>query len=43
MLGPKLYDENWLDLVNYGFLAKPYCVELRCEMSKIFTNEYKSA
>jgi DNA excision repair protein ERCC-3 len=26
MIGPKLYEENWLDLVEEGCLAKPYCV-----------------
>lgn len=36
MIGPKLYEENWLDLVNEGFLARPYCVEVRCEMNQIF-------
>ncbi len=40
MIGPKLYEENWFDLVNQGFLAKPYCVEIRCEMTDIFSNEY---
>ena len=28
MIGPKLYEENWLDLINNGFLARPYCVEI---------------
>jgi DNA excision repair protein ERCC-3 len=37
MIGPKLYEENWLDLVNEGFLAKPYCVEIRCEMNETFS------
>jgi DNA excision repair protein ERCC-3 len=43
MIGPKLYEENWLDLVNQGFLAKPYCVEIRCPMSQIFASEYEKA
>lgn len=29
------------DLVNQGFLAKPYCIELRCKMSSIFEIEYE--
>ena len=29
MIGPTLYEENWLDLVNEGYLARPYCVEVR--------------
>ncbi len=40
MIGPKLYEENWLDLVNQGFLAKPYCVEVRCEMNKEFLQKH---
>ncbi|KRW98627.1 P-loop containing nucleoside triphosphate hydrolase [Pseudocohnilembus persalinus] len=41
MIGPKLYEENWQDLVQQGFLAKPYCIELRCNMTPIFSSEYK--
>lgn len=41
MIGPKLYEENWLDLVNQGFLARPYCVEIRCPMTPEFSHEYK--
>lgn len=31
MVGPKLYEENMLDLINQGFLAKPYCIEVHCK------------
>ena len=41
MIGPKLYEENWLDLVNQGYLARPYCVEIRCPMTPEFAREYK--
>lgn len=41
MIGPKLYEENWLDLVNQGYLARPYCVEIRCAMTPEFAREYK--
>jgi DNA excision repair protein ERCC-3 len=41
MIGPKLYEENWLDLVNQGFLARPYCIEIRSPMTPEFANEYK--
>lgn len=41
MVGPKLYEENWLDLVNEGCLAKPYCVELLCPMPEIFKEAYE--
>lgn len=40
MIGPKLYEENWLDLVNQGYLARPYCVEIRCPMPPEFAREY---
>ncbi|KAL4490344.1 hypothetical protein ABPG72_004383 [Tetrahymena utriculariae] len=40
MIGPKLYEENWYDLVSQGFLAKPYCVEIRCEMTQLWMSEY---
>jgi len=41
MIGPKLYEENWLDLVNQGYLARPYCVEIRCPMTPEFGQEYR--
>ena len=40
MIGPKLYEENWLDLVNNGFLAKPYCVEVKILYKKIYNYYY---
>ena len=42
MLGPKLYEENWLDLINDGYLAKPYCIVVICEMTPIFKVEYRN-
>lgn len=41
MIGPKLYEENWLDLVNQGFLARPYCIEIRSPMTPRFLSMYK--
>lgn len=41
MIGPKLYEENLIDLMNQGFLAKPYIIEVFCDMSPIFLKEYK--
>jgi len=29
-IGPKLYEENLLDLINGGYLATPYCIDVRC-------------
>lgn len=43
MIGPTLYEENWLDLVNEGYLARPYCIEVRIQMTPEFLEEYKSA
>lgn len=40
MIGPKLYEENLLDLMSLGHLAKPYIVEILCEMTPIFKKEY---
>ena len=41
MIGPKLFEENWLDLVNEGCLARPYCVEILCDMPDKFMEHYK--
>lgn len=41
MIGPKLFEENWLDLVNEGCLARPYCVEVLCDMPSKFMEHYK--
>jgi len=40
MIGPKLYEENLLDLMNQGFLAKPYIVEILCDMTPVFRQEH---
>lgn len=40
MIGPKLFEENWLNLVEEGCLAKAYCIEIRCKMTPTFANEY---
>lgn len=41
MIGPKLFEENWLDLVNEGCLARPYCVEILCQMPVKFMEHYQ--
>lgn len=41
LIGPKLYEENWKDLENNGYLARVLCCEIRCEMTDIFYREYK--
>ena len=39
-LGPKLYEANWLDLQNDGFLARVKCVEIWSEMDPEFYEKY---
>lgn len=40
LIGPKLYEANWLDLVRAGFIANVQCVEVWCPMTKEFYAEY---
>jgi len=40
LVGPKLYEANWIDLTEQGFLARVKCVEVWCPMTKEFYAEY---
>ncbi|CAF0714328.1 unnamed protein product [Brachionus calyciflorus] len=40
LIGPKLYEANWLELQNRGFLAKVQCCEVWCPMAPQFYREY---
>lgn len=40
LIGPKLYEANWLDLVKGGFIANVQCAEVWCPMTKEFFTEY---
>lgn len=40
LVGPKLYEANWIDLTAEGYLAKVQCVEVWCPMTKEFYAEY---
>eukprot|EP00514_Thraustochytrium_sp_LLF1b_P003622 CAMPEP_0184512736 /NCGR_PEP_ID=MMETSP0198_2-20121128/3041_1 /TAXON_ID=1112570 /ORGANISM="Thraustochytrium sp., Strain LLF1b" /LENGTH=810 /DNA_ID=CAMNT_0026902783 /DNA_START=313 /DNA_END=2745 /DNA_ORIENTATION=- len=40
LIGPKLYEANWLDLTEAGYLAKVLCREVWCPMTKEFFAEY---
>ncbi|CAM9418784.1 unnamed protein product [Chrysoparadoxa australica] len=40
LIGPKLYEANWMDLTNSGFLANVQCVEAWCPMTAEFMREY---
>jgi DNA excision repair protein ERCC-3 len=40
LIGPKLYEANWLSLQKQGYLATVQCVEVRCPMTPEFYSEY---
>lgn len=40
LIGPKLYEANWLDLVKGGYSANVHCAEVWCPMTKEFIAEY---
>lgn len=40
LIGPKLYEANWLELQQHGFIARVQCAEVWCEMSPEFYREY---
>ncbi|KAE9597775.1 hypothetical protein Lal_00041467 [Lupinus albus] len=40
LIGPKLYEANWIDLVKGGFIANVQCAEVWCPMTKEFFAEY---
>eukprot|EP01080_Neovahlkampfia_damariscottae_P004638 gene4638-8211_t len=40
LIGPKLYEANWLDLQKQGYLANVQCVEVWCDMTPEFFKAY---
>lgn len=42
LIGPKLYEANWLELSQEGFIAKVQCAEVWCPMTPEFYREYLS-
>ncbi|KAL6181281.1 hypothetical protein ACLB2K_047936 [Fragaria x ananassa] len=40
LIGPKLYEANWLNLAKCGYIAKVECFEVRCEMTESFAKYY---
>ena len=40
LIGPKLYEANWLDLASKGHIANVQCAEVWCPMSPEFYAEY---
>ncbi|XP_022113513.1 general transcription and DNA repair factor IIH helicase subunit XPB [Pieris rapae] len=40
LIGPKLYEANWLELQAAGFIARVQCAEVWCPMTPEFYREY---
>ncbi|KAK7472115.1 DNA repair helicase RAD25 [Stygiomarasmius scandens] len=40
MIGPKLYEANWMDLAAKGHIANVQCAEVWCQMTPEFYHEY---
>lgn len=40
LIGPKLYEANWLELQQKGYIAKVQCSEVWCPMAPEFYREY---
>lgn len=40
LIGPKLYEANWLDLQKSGHIANVQCAEVWCPMTPEFYREY---
>mmetsp|Transcript_7857 Transcript_7857/g.18772 ORF Transcript_7857/g.18772 Transcript_7857/m.18772 type:complete len:694 (+) Transcript_7857:33-2114(+) len=43
LIGPKLYEANWQQLQDEGYLARVRCIEVWCDMSTEFFTEYLQA
>ena len=41
LIGPKLYEANWLDLTRGGHIANVQCAEVWCPMTPEFMREYR--
>lgn len=40
LIGPKLYEANWMELAGQGFIATVQCAEVWCPMTAEFYQEY---
>ncbi|KAJ1547999.1 hypothetical protein HK096_007578, partial [Nowakowskiella sp. JEL0078] len=40
LIGPKLYEANWMDLAQQGHIANVMCAEVWCKMTPEFYREY---
>jgi len=43
LIGPKLYEANWMELSEQGHIAKVQCAEVWCPMTTEFYDEYLKA
>jgi DNA excision repair protein ERCC-3 len=43
LIGPKLFEANWMELSQQGHIAKVQCAEVWCPMPTEFYNEYLKA
>lgn len=43
LIGPKLYEANWLELQKNGYIARVQCAEVWCPMTAEFYREYLTA
>jgi DNA excision repair protein ERCC-3 len=40
LIGPKLYEANWIDLAEQGSIARVQCFEVWCKMTREFYRDY---
>ncbi|KAJ1508742.1 transcription factor TFIIH complex ERCC-3 subunit, partial [Coelomomyces lativittatus] len=40
LIGPKLYEANWMDLASQGHIARVQCAEVWCDMTPAFYRQY---
>lgn len=43
LIGPKLYEANWMELSKQGHIARVQCAEVWCPMTMEFYQEYQQA
>jgi DNA excision repair protein ERCC-3 len=43
LIGPKLYEANWMELSQQGHIARVQCAEVWCPMPTEFYNQYMAA
>ena len=43
LIGPKLYEANWMELADQGHIARVQCAEVWCPMTTEFYSEYMKA